>query len=70
MNEKYERCLMTEQEKDRGHRISFMTDGFHDDVTSIYEKLVDREYDSAIEKIKSLMKDLRATIKIIEDDDF
>lgn len=61
---------MTEQEKDRGHRISFMTDGFHDDVSSIYEDLVDREYDSAIEKIKSLMKDLRATIKLIEDDDF
>jgi hypothetical protein len=61
---------MNEQEKNRGQRISFMTDGFHDDVSSIYEDLVDREYDSAIEKIKSLMKDLRATIKLIEDDDF
>ena len=61
---------MNEQEKDRGRRISFMTDGFHDEVSSIYEDLVDREYDSAIEKIKSLMKDLRATIKLIEDDDF
>jgi hypothetical protein len=61
---------MTEQEKDRGHRISFMTEGFHEDVTSIYENLVDRRYDSAIEKIKSLMRDLRATIKLIEDDDF
>jgi hypothetical protein len=61
---------MTEQEKDRGHRISFMTEGFHEDVTSIYENLVDRRYDSAIENIKSLMRDLRATIKLIEDDDF
>lgn len=61
---------MNEQEKDRGQRISFMTDGFHEEVSSIYENLVDREYDSAIEKIKSLMKDLRATIKLIEDDDF
>jgi hypothetical protein len=61
---------MNEQEKNRGQRISFMTDGFHDEVSSIYEDLVDREYDSAIEKIKSLMKDLRATIKLIEDDDF
>jgi len=61
---------MTEQEKDRGHRISFMTEGFHEDVTSIYENLVDRRYDSALEKIKSLMRDLRATIKLIEDDDF
>lgn len=61
---------MNEQEKDRGQRISFMTDGFHEEVSSIYENLVDREYDSAIEKIKLLMKDLRATIKLIEDDDF
>jgi CRISPR/Cas system-associated protein endoribonuclease Cas2 len=62
---------MTEQEeKDRAFRIAFMTEGFHLSVTSIYEKLVDREYDSATEDIKSLMRDLRATIKLIEDDDF
>ena len=62
---------MTEQEeKDRAHRISFMTEGFHLSVTSIYEKLVDREYDSATETIKELMRDLRATIKLIEDEDF
>jgi hypothetical protein len=61
---------MSEQEKDRGFRIAFMTEGFHEDVTSIYETLVDRKYDAATEKIKSLMRDLRATIKLIEDDDF
>jgi hypothetical protein len=61
---------MNEQENSRGQRISFMMDGFHEDVTSIYENLVDRKYDSAAEKIKSLMRDLRATLKLIEDDDF
>lgn len=59
-----------QKEADRASRIAFMTEGFHEDVTSIYEQLVDREYVSAIEKIKALMRDLRATIKLIEDDDF
>jgi hypothetical protein len=61
---------MNEHEKERGRRISFMTEGFHQEVASIYENLVDREYDCAIEKIKSLIRDLRATTKLIEDDDF
>lgn len=61
---------MTNSENDRAQRISYMTEGFHEEVTTIYEKLVDKEYDSAKEKIKSLMRDLRATIKLIEDDDF
>ena len=61
---------MTEQENDRAQRIAFMTEGFHLSATTIYEKLVDREYDSATQDIKSLMKDLRATLKLIDDDDF
>jgi hypothetical protein len=61
---------MTEQENERARRIAFMTEGFHEDVTSIYENLVDRNYDSATENIKSLMRDLRAALKLIEDDDF
>ncbi len=61
---------MNDSDNDRAQRISFMTEGFHQEVTSIYEKLVDREYDPAIGQIKSLIKDLRATIKLIEDDDF
>ena len=61
---------MNDSDNDRAHRISFMTEGFHQEVTSIYEKLVDREYDPAIGQIKSLIRDLRATIKLIEDDDF
>lgn len=61
---------MTNQENERAQRISFMTEGFHEDITSVYEKLVDKEYVSATEKIKSLIRELRATIKLIEDDDF
>ena len=61
---------MKQQENDRAQRISFMTEGVHIEVSSIYEKLVDREYDSAMEKTKSLIRDLRAIIKLIEDDDF
>lgn len=61
---------MTDQENDRAQRISFMTEGFHEDVTDIYEQLVDKDYVSATEKIKSLMRELRATLKLIEDDDF
>lgn len=62
--------MINEQDNERAQRIAFMTEGFHQEVTSIYEKLVDKEYLSAAEKIKSLMRDLRATIKLIEDDDF
>lgn len=61
---------MKQQENDRAQRIAFMTEGVHLEVSSIYEKLVDREYDSAMEKTKSLIRDLRAIIKLIEDDDF
>jgi len=61
---------MTDDENSRAQRIAFMTEGFHEEVTSIYEKLVDRDYHLATERIKSLMRDLRATIKLIEDDDF
>ena len=61
---------MTDQENKRAQRIMYMTEGFHEIVTSIYEKLVDREYDSATQDIKELTRDLRATIKLIEDEDF
>jgi hypothetical protein len=61
---------MNEQENNRAQRIAYMTEGFHEIVTSIYEKLVDREYDSATQDIKELMRDLRATLKLIEDEDF
>ena len=70
LNAKQERCSMTDQENERAYRIAYMTQGYHESITNIYEKLVDREYHLATEDIKELMRDLRATIKLIEDDDF
>jgi len=61
---------MIENENERAQRIAFMTEGFHQEITKLYEKLVDREYVSATQTIKELMRDLRATIKLIEDEDF
>jgi hypothetical protein len=59
-----------EEQYERGRRISFMTDGYHDLVTKIYDNLIDKEYSDALINIKSLMRDLREAIKIMEDDDF
>jgi hypothetical protein len=60
-----------QQERDRAARIAFTTEGFHASVSTIYENLVDREYESVKEDVKSLIKDLRDIIKTIEyDEDF
>jgi len=61
---------MNNLEKDRAHRIYFMTEGFHLLVASVYEKVVDKEYVDAKKEIINLIRDLRAVIKIMEDDDF
>lgn len=58
------------KENDRAHRIAFMTENLHDDITFIYETLVDREYNLSIEKAKSLIIELRYIIKLSEEDDF
>jgi hypothetical protein len=61
---------MNEQEKERGQRIYYIAECLHRDVASLYEKLVDKEYESALEKIKSLIQDLKETAKVIKEDDF
>lgn len=61
---------MSDQEIKRAERISAMTDGLHQDSATLYEKLVDREYGPAKDKAKSMIGDLRAIIKLIEDEDF
>lgn len=62
---------MNKQEQyERGRRISFMTEGYHELVTKIYDDLIDKKYIDARINIKSLMRDLREAIKIMEDDDF
>ncbi len=47
-----------------------MTNGYHESISAIYEQVVDREYESAKEQIKSLMKDLRELSKDIDNDNF
>lgn len=59
-----------QHESDRASRISFMTTGYHESVSSIYERLVDREYYAAKKDVKSLMKELRELLKLIDEDDF
>lgn len=64
---------MNEKEKnenDRAARIAFMTIGYHESISTIYEQIVDREFDSAKEEIKVLIKDLRDLQKNMDDDDF
>lgn len=58
------------KENDRAARIAFTTSGYHESISTIYEQVVDREYEPAKEQIKLLMKDLRDLYKSIEDDDF
>jgi hypothetical protein len=60
-----------QEERDRAARIAFTTEGFHASVAMIYEKLVDREYESVNDDVKLLIKDLRDIIKTIEyEEDF
>jgi hypothetical protein len=58
------------EEKERAYRISFMTEGFHISISTIYEKVVDKDYVEAKVDIINLLRDLRQVIKIMEDDDF
>lgn len=58
------------KEDERAHRIAFMTGNFHDDITFIYENLVDRDYEVSIEKAKTLITELRYIIKLAQEDDF
>lgn len=60
-----------QEERDRAARIAFTTECFHASVAMIYEKLVDREYESVNDDVKLLIKDLRDIIKTIEyEEDF
>ena len=58
------------KENDRAARIAFTTSGYHESISTIYEQIVDREFDSAKEEIKVLIKDLRDLQKNMDDDDF
>lgn len=55
-----------QRERDRASRIAFTTESFHVNVANIYERLVDREYETVKDEIKSMIRDLRDVIKTIE----
>jgi len=61
---------LVEQEQQRAMRIGVYTSDCHNLVSNIYEKLVDREFDSAQKDIKRLIADLKIIIKSIDDDLF
>jgi hypothetical protein len=61
---------MSNLEMDRGGRICSLTSMLHDSADKIYETAVDREYDKSVQAIKTMQKDLKMMLKLIEDDDF
>jgi hypothetical protein len=60
----------TKLEDKRAYRIALRVEEKHSLLASIYEKLVDREYDIAEKEIKIVILDLRLIIKSMKDDDF
>lgn len=58
------------QEQNRAERISKRVDEYHNLLTDIYEKLVDREFKSAQKDLQFLITELRCTLKSTEEDDF
>jgi hypothetical protein len=57
-------------EKERANRIGMRMEDIHLAVTDIYEKLVDREFETVPVKVKTIITDLRMLLKSMEDDDF
>ena len=58
------------KENERAFRIYFTIDSCHTALTDIYEKLVDREFDTVEKDIRGIISELRIIIKSIEEDDF
>jgi len=57
-------------EKERANRIGMRMEDIDIAVTDIYEKLVDREFDTVPDKVKTIISDLKMLLKSMEDDDF
>ncbi len=58
------------KENERAHRIAIRMRENHALLASIYENLVDREFDKAERDVRVVILDLKLIIKSIEDDDF
>lgn len=57
-------------ENDRAFRIQLRIKECHMSLADIYEKLVDREFDSVTKDIKTVIAQMRLILKSMEDDDF
>lgn len=62
--------LRNKFEDDRAYRIAIRIEEKQLLLASIYEKLVDREYESAEKEIKIIIFDLKLIIKSSQEDDF
>lgn len=58
------------KEQKRAKRIFRKTEDCHKLLAEIYEKLVDREFESVQKDIQSLVMELNCILKSIKEDDF
>lgn len=61
---------MSPQENERAERVSMRMEEYHRVLASIYESIVDREFNIAENDIKFLLMELRYTLNSMENDDF
>lgn len=61
---------MNPQENERAERISNRMEEYHRVLASIYESIVDKEFNIAEKDIKFLLMELRYTLNSMADDDF
>ena len=57
-------------EQERAMRILLRLTDYHVALSSIYENIVDRDFEDAEITIRTLVMELRFTLKSIKDDDF
>jgi hypothetical protein len=57
-------------EQERAMRILLRLTDYHVALSSIYENIVDRDFQDAEVTIRTLVMELRFTLKSIKDDDF
>ena len=57
-------------EQERDMRILLRLTDYHIALSSIYENIVDRDFEDAELTIRTLVMELRFTLKSIKDDDF
>jgi len=57
-------------EQERAMRILLRLTEYHVALSSIYENIVDRDFEDAELTIRTLVMELRFTLKSIKDDDF